>query len=69
MTSGARPEFDLDNPPGAMLTAPAETMHAMLRILDDEHGGMLAVLRAAGLDPEIEALLRTRLTTIEGIAS
>lgn len=55
------PEMDLDNPPGAMLTAPAATMHAMLRILDNEHGGMLAVLRDAGLDPVTEATLRARL--------
>lgn len=54
------PEIDLDNPPGAMLTAPAETMQAMLRILDAEHGGMLAVLRAAGLDPDTERCLRNR---------
>ena len=66
--------LDWDNTPGAMLSAPSETMLAMLRILDEEHGGMLSVLRRAGLDAITEATLRERLvdrstTNSEGVSA
>ncbi len=63
------PDIDLDSPPGAMLTSPAETMHVMLQILDAEHGGMLRVLRSAGLDEETPTRLRDRFVEVHATSS
>lgn len=50
-----------DGPVSPLLGAEHDAMLAMLRQLDETHGGVTAVLRAAGLDDESVTRLRNRV--------
>lgn len=52
---------DVPEPAAVLLEAAPATMTEMLDVLDHEHGGIPAVLHAAGLRPETRERLRTRL--------
>ncbi|WP_167047225.1 tyrosine-protein phosphatase [Salinibacterium sp. ZJ454] len=51
-------ELSIESP---LLSASAETMAAMLACVNEEHGGVLAVLQGAGLSDDTIAVLRSRL--------
>lgn len=54
-------------PGGALLGAHALSMSTMLEVLDAEHGGLLGVLTAAGLTPQLRQAL-ARATVAEAAA-
>jgi protein-tyrosine phosphatase len=49
---------------GAILAAPAESMSTMLRLLDQQPGGFVGVLRAGGLTDDLIGRLRARLVHV-----
>ncbi len=52
---------DLIDPDSPLLRAPGEAMATMLEVLRTRHGGLAALLRAAGLSADTVAVLRERL--------
>ena len=53
---------------GVLLEAPAEAMATFLRVMDEDHGGPLAPLLAAGLDPRTVERLQARLRVPDPVA-